>query len=271
MLGEIEVRYDGEQATHHIIAASQLAESLQGFSRIFGVSYHFALTGEFAKKTPYQHVEVYVREAEAKCYNIVFEVWESLRQHQVFSGFAGNIASIIAAYIVGRAANRKSEMKYLAQALELALQQNGQRDQQTIDRLLNTVERMADSLRPAVRQAVAPIGKSCATLRIGGEDGITLGLEDRKIIDNEGPIEFTHEKTWDLIITGLDRENFTGKGRLDGDLDARYPLVITDPTFKVRENPYISAFVSSTKLSVQGKAELLDGEIKRIYISNITK
>lgn len=271
MIGNIEVRYDGGQASHHIIAASELAESLHGFAKLFGAAYHFALTEQFVKKAPAQHVEIYVKEAEAKCYNVVFEVWESLRQHQVFSGFAGNIATAVVAYIIGKAANRTSEMKYLARALELALQQNGQRDQSTIDRLLATVERMSDSLRPSVRQAVAPIGKSCATLRVGGGGGLTLDESDRMEIDEEMPSELTDERAWRLIITELDRENLTGKGRLEDDPDARYPLTITDPAFKGGDNPYINAFVAASVLAVKGKAEIADGEIKRIYVSDASQ
>lgn len=170
MLDQIEVRYDGADAKRHAISAAELAESLQGFARLFGTVYHFALTGDYVFKMPAQNIEVFVLAAEPKCYNVVFELWELAKQQQVFQGVVGNLAVAVVTYIVAKAANRQTEMKYLAQALQTALSQQGQRDT-TVEKLLATVERMADALRPAARQAVAPVGGSCSSIRIGGEQG----------------------------------------------------------------------------------------------------
>ena len=109
MLDHIEVRYDGKEAKTHIISASELGESLQGFSKIFGAAYHFSTTGEFVSKAPAQNVRVYVTTPEAKCYQVWFDIWELAKQQQVFQGLVGNVAVAVVTYIVARAADRHTE------------------------------------------------------------------------------------------------------------------------------------------------------------------
>jgi hypothetical protein len=268
MLDHIEVRYDGHEADSHMIAASEFAESLQGFSRIFGTVYHFATVGEFVTKAPAQNVKVYVHAPEGQCVQVGFDIWELAKQHQVFQGLVGNIALCAITYIVARAADRTSEMKHLAAALQTALAQNGQRDQAVLNRLLSTVDRMADALRPAARQAVAPIGGSCASVRIGGDSGITLDRSDKERIMAAADSEITAERRWSGVLVELDRERATGRVRLDGDTESRVPVSITDPAFNTSSSPYLAAFVAGAPLIMIGKAELSEGEIKRLFISN---
>lgn len=268
MLSTFEVRFDGKDAEKHVIGAAELAESLAGFNRILATVGHFAVTGEFVRKAPAQDVRVFVTTPEAKCFNLPFEIWEWAKQQQVFQGFAGNVMVAVVTYVVAKAANRSSEMKHLAAALQTALAQSGQRDQAVIDRMLTTIDKMADSLRPSVRQAVAPVGESCSTVRIGGEGGLTLDVEDKKQISAISASEITSERAFKAVITELDRENATGKARLEGDEEARVPITITDPAFRVAENAYIRAFVSGQQITLVGKAELSDGDIKRLYIAN---
>jgi hypothetical protein len=268
MLDQIEVRYDGKEAEGHILAATELAESLQGFARLLGTVYHFSTTGEFVTKAPAQNVKVYVATPQAKCYQVWFDIWEVAKQQQIFQGLVGNVAVAVVTYIVAKAADRSAEMKHLAHALQTALSQNGKRDEATLERLLSTVDRMADALRPAARQAVAPIGESCATVRIGGERGITLDQSDKEKIMSSPDAQVTPERRWKGVITELDRERATGKVRLDGDPESRVPVTITDPAFLAASSPYLGAFVAGTPLILIGKAELSEGDIKRIFVSN---
>jgi len=268
MIDHIEVRYDGDEADNHLIAASELAESLQGFSRIFGTVYHFATTEEFVTKMPAQNVKVYVSAPEGKCVQVGFDIWELAKQHQVFQGLVGNIALCAITYIVAKTADRTSEMKHLAAALQTALAQNGQRDQAVTDKLMDTVNRMADALRPAARQAVAPIGGSCATVRIGGDAGITVDREDKERIMAVADSDITTERRWAGVLVELDKERATGRVRLEGDPESRVPVTITDPAFGTISSPYMAAFVAGAPLVMVGKAELSEGDIKRLFISD---
>lgn len=268
MIDSIEVRYDGADTDHHHIGAAELAESLQGFARVFGTVYHFAATGDFVSKAPAQSVRMFVSAAEPACFKLLFEAWEFAKQQQAFQGVVGTVAGAVLTYVFGRIADRKGEMKHLAAALQAAIAQTGRTDATTVDRLLATVDKMADALRPAVRQAVAPIGASCATVRIGGAGGTVLDAQDKQRIMAAPDATVTPERRWPATITELDRENATGKARLDGDLDGRVPLSITDPAFGLEGNAYMRAFISGAPVVLVGKAEIVDGDIRRLFVSD---
>lgn len=267
MIGQIEITYDGNDATRHVIDAVELSESLAGFARILSTAGHFALTGEFVKKAPAQNTRVYVTEAQPKCFNLIYEVWEIAQQQQIFQGFAGAILGSIATYVVARAANKRDEVKYLAEALKNAIAANTKRDEAMMERMFETINKMADSLRPAVRQAVTPIGGSAGQITVNGQ---VFDKADKDVITALSENEVTEERHWSATITELDREKATGKVRLQGDEESRTPITITDPTFRVVNNVYITAFMRGTAITLIGKAELSDGDIKRLYVSDAT-
>lgn len=262
MLAEIEIRYDGNDADNHVIEANELADSLKGFSRILGTAGHFLATGNYVKKQPAQEVRVLVAEAEPKCFNLSYQVWEFVRQQQFFQGFSGAALTALVAYIIARAASKQSEMKHLAEALKQAMSGTAA----TNERLLDTINKMADALRPSVRQAVAPIGGSAGTITIGGSH--IVDAEDKDRIMSLSPTEVTSEREWVGVITELDRENATCKIRLRDDEDTRIPASITDPMFRATGNPYMEAFNTGEMITLIGKAELTEGDIKRLYISD---
>lgn len=76
------------------------------------------------------------------------------------------------------------------------------------------------------------------------------------------------ERKWSGVLVELDRENATGKVRLDGDADSRVPVQITDPAFHTAGSPYMAAFAAGTSITMLGKAEIAEGTVRRIYISN---
>lgn len=266
MIGKVEITYDGNDAERHVIDAMELAESLGGFARILATAGHFAITGEFVRKLPAQNARVFVAEAEPKCFNLLYEVWELAKQQQVFQGFAGAILAALVAYIVAKAANNHEEVKHLAAALQTALSANGQRERELVDRMFSTIDKMADSLKPAVKQAVTPIGGSASQITV---NGTVFDSEDKAAIMALASNEVTDERPWAAVITELDRENATGKVRLAGDDESRVPISITDPLFRVQANPYLSAFIDGTPITLVGKAELNDGDIRRLFISNV--
>ena len=81
-------------------------------------------------------------------------------------------------------------MRHLKGALDLAIKELGTRDQAVVDRLLGTIDKMADALRPAARQAVAPIGETADTLTVGDvrhEREVIIGAaENDAILAEEG-------------------------------------------------------------------------------------
>src|SRR5690606_23143339 len=88
----------------------------------------------------------------------------------LWSGTGGALLVALMNYFFGK--RRAEELKYLNDALQLAMGQN----KETTQQLLATIQKMMDSLRPSGRQALAPINESCATISVfrDSEEYVTL-------------------------------------------------------------------------------------------------
>ncbi|WP_445978271.1 DUF7946 domain-containing protein [Stenotrophomonas muris] len=259
----VPIRYDGGDAANHQIELNVLGESLQGMARILAVTGNFAATGEYAKQYQAMNVKVLVKEPRANCYTLD-AVIQFAQQQQLFSGVAGPLIGGLVGWIFSRASGKKEEMKMLKDALDkvLAMQSSNQ------DRLHATLDKMADSLRPAVRQAVAPVGRTCTTMTVGG--GMYVVDEaTADAIRAGGELEVGLERVWELWISELDRENSTAKVRLVDDDSKRIKAKITDPLGATIPSPYAAALAAGSVIKVKGKAVMKDGEIDCLYISDL--
>ena len=267
----IFIRYNGLDADRYEIELTSLAESLKGLSRIIGVTSNLALTERYVQHKDALAVRVVTRAPEAKCFEMVAWVKWAAEQPLIAGTLATLLATLIT-YVISRAARQREEMKHLREALEVAIKELGHRDQPMVDRLLSTIDKMADSLRPAVKQAVAPIGDSVSMLTIGGVRGgasKTIGTAEREAILTDDPVQVTTEQTYHIVITELDMETGGCKVELADEPDARYQGKITDPAFSISNNAYALAMAARQQIAVRGKATVRDGTIERLHISNI--
>lgn len=178
----------------------------------------------------------------------------------------------LVAYICKKAAGDKEEMKQLRGALDGAIRELGHRDESVVNRLLTTIDRMADSLRPAVRQAVAPIGETASQLTVTDQArayGMSLGAAEKAAILSEVPVEVGKEDDYRLRITELDMENGSCKVALATDEENRVSARITDPAFALPNNAYVLAMAAQQLIVVRAKPTLKDGELERLFISDL--
>lgn len=266
-LEDIPIRYDGLDAASHQIELNGLGESLQGMARVLAVTGNLIVTGRYVKQYQAQDVRVLVREPEANCFT-VHAMLQFAQQQQMFAGAGGPILGALLAWLFGRAANRRDEMKALKDSLDKAIAALASNNQQMAGALSTAVDRMADGLRPAIRQAVQPIGTTCNKMTIGG--AVVVDEASAAAIRSDAGDEVGEEKTWRIRITEIDLESQSAKVRLadDPDQEHRIKARITDPAFAISPNPYASALVSQTEISVRAKATLRDGDVAQIYISN---
>src|SRR5690348_3794116 len=266
-LEDIPIRYDGLNADPHQIELNSFGESLQGMARVLAVTGNLIVTGRYVKQYQAQDVRVLVREPEANCVT-VHAVLQFAQQQQIFAGAGGTILGALLAWLFGRAANRRDEMKALKDSLDKAIAALASNNQQMVDALTTAVDRMADGLRPAIRQAVQPIGTTCNKMTIGG--AVVIDEASAAAIRSDEGDEVGEERTWRIRITELDLESQSAKVWLadDADQEHRIKARITDPAFAVSPNPYAAALVSQTDISVRAKATLRDGDIAQLYISN---
>lgn len=278
LLGEpIVIRFDGLDADKHQMELVGLAESLDGLSRIIAASGHFALTQEVSLRKDKQSVRVVVSPPKEGCF-LVHAFVQFAHHHPLFGGYsieaAAGLTVMVIGYTFARAAGKKEEMKLLSRALESSIRELGSRDQPTIDRLLTTVEHMADSLKPAVKRAVAPIGTSAHTLSVGAASSAiraTIDEADKAAINSPAGLSVDDERDYVVLITELDMQTGACHAAIDReDPERRFSARITDPAFALPNNAYVLAMAAVETLAVRAKATIRDGQIERLFISNLS-
>jgi len=268
MSGEIVVvpiRYDGMDAENHEINLDALGESLRGVARILAVTGHFAVTGAYVKQTRAMGVRVVAREPQANCFSIS-GVLQFAAQQGLFQGAVVPLIAGLVGLVIARASNNRAEMKHLAATVEKLIDAMTQSNAAHRDQLVAVVDRMTDALRPAARQMVAPVGRSCREMRLGGE--VVVDEATAAAIRGQADDEVDAAREYIVQITELDLENRTAKVRITEESDRRVRAVISDPAVGVAGNAYAVAFAAQAPIRVQAKAVLRDGEIRSLYVSD---
>ncbi|MDR7192716.1 hypothetical protein [Luteimonas terrae] len=263
----IPIRYDGLDAESHQIDLAALGESLQGMSKVLGVVGHFVVTGKYAKQVQALDVRVVaLEEPKANCFRIDAAL-QFVQQQGMLQGSIGAVIGVIVTWLVARNSNKSTEMKMLKDSLDRAIHEMAQGNQATIQALTQTLERVAEGTRPALRRAVTPVGGTCTSMTIGGVAKIDIPTAEA--IRSDTPDEVDDARPYIVRITELDLESSSAKLRLgDGDDDARVAAQIIDPAFAVPGNLYMQAFTTQAPLRVTAKATLRDGAITRLYVSD---
>jgi len=275
VLGEpITIRFDGLDAERHELELIGLSDALSGLSKIISASSHFALTQEVALRRDRQQVRVVARPPRDGCFIIDAYVLFS-HHHPMFKDYSvatlGGLTVTSIGYIIAKAIGNKEEMKLLAASLETAIHELGTRDQKTIDRLLGTVDKMADSLRPAVKQAVSPIGDSARTLTIGmasASKPTVIDEADKAAILSPAGLSVDEERGYLVLISELDMQTGSCHVDVEGDDAGRHSAKITDPECSLPNNVYVLAMAAKEAITVRAKATFRDGQIERLFISN---
>lgn len=268
--GPIQIRYDGLDADRHEIEMAALAESLRGLNRIISVCSNLVATGRLIQHKDALSVRVIARAPEAH----YFEMWAWVQwagQHPFFSATGATLAAGLITYVFQWAAGQREEMRHLRGALDVAIKELGTRDQAVVDRLLGTIDRMAEALKPAAKQAVAPIGDSVSTLTVNDASRThvaRIGLPEKKAIMEEEGIQIDDEKEYHVILSELNVESGSCKVRLWDEPEKRYSGRITDPTILMPNNKYVLAMAARESLTVRAKAALKQGEIDELFISD---
>jgi predicted DNA-binding transcriptional regulator len=261
----VKLRYDGLDAEAHELDLSALGESLQGAAKVLGAAGTFATTGRLAIRRDAMDVRVVAREPQANCFSIS-AVLQFVQQQGLLQGGLTAIIAGVVSYVFAKASNNKDEMKLLSQSLEKAIEALSKGNSQTHDTLVSVVDRLADALRPAAKQVVAPIGRSCRQLTVG--DDLVIDEATAAAIRGRDDDEVDAMREYLIQITELDLENRTAKVRLGDGSPGRIRAVISDPAIATLGNPYARAFSSQENIKVQAKAVLREGEIRSLFVSD---
>lgn len=265
----ISIRYDGLDAADHAIELTLLGESMTGLGRVIGTVGHFAYTLRYSKNKDAQDVRVLAQEARANCFTFD-AVLQWVKDFGLVEGAATAFITGAIAWIVNRNAHKKQEMKALKESLDLAIRELARGNRETFDRALQSVERMAQGLKPALRQAVAPVGRSCKTMTIGRS--IVIDEATAEAIRSLDSDELTELRDWPLMITELDVESGSAKVRMPGaEAGRRIRAKITDPAVQMEQSLYAESLYARTELVVQAKALMREGEVITLFVSDASR
>src|SRR5690606_3295990 len=271
----VEIRYEGGDAESHKIEMAALAESLDGFSRVYAVVGHFVATGEYAKQMQALCTRAFAHEPQAKCFSVGGALaWAS--SSGIFQGLAAAVFGAVLSYVYSRNTGSREEMKHLRELFERQLGFN----HEISERMMDTVDRLADALKPSVKKSVAPIGQTCDRIDLysGGAKSRSIDGADKDAILSEKETQILPEKEYSVIISEMDRMKRTCKVSFtepdseenteeDGTL-RRFLCEITDPVATLDDNPYLKGFASGKPVDIKAKAVMREGLIVKLFISD---
>lgn len=272
------IRYEGGDASAKEIDLNQLGQSLQGFARILAVSAHFCQTGKYNKQFESLSVRVLAKPvAQHRCYEISATIDTIASSKELWSGLGTAVFMAVVGYVFNR--RKEQEMKHLSAALDKTLgmqERNTEQMAQSQAQMLATIERLAQALTPAARQALAPIGQSVASINVRSEadahDAPVLRLDQatKESLQARQDSIIMPARDYSGIISELDMLTGACKVALESDPDARISASITDPIGQRPGNAYAAAMKDLAMLRFRAKAEVdQDGGIARLYISDI--
>lgn len=266
----LTIKYDGMDATAHVIDMGELATSLKGLNRIVSVAGTFAVQQRFVKHKDAMPLRVVVGPPEPKCVLLQAAiVW--VDQHPTVSGIASGLVVTLVSYVFAKASGNREEMKHLKELATEAIRQLGNRDETVISRLLDTVDKMADTLKPAAKDAVRPVGSTAATLQIsgthGGASAVTIDKPTKDAICADEPVEVGEETVILVRFVEMNLDTKACRIALANEAEDRFVGEITDPSIMAPNNPYAVAFAAQATISVRARPTLRGGEIDRWYIS----
>lgn len=244
---------------------------MKGLARVIAVAGNFAATEKLILKSDSFQLKVVARAPQGHCYELsVLLRWIS--ENALISTVVGGLVVTLVGYVCKKAAGDREEMRHLKAALDNAIRELGHRDQTVIDRLLGTIDRMADSLRPSVRQSVSALGETATKMTIsdaGMRHSVSLGEAEKSAILAESPVEVGKEDAYTVKFTEMDMDTGSCKLEIEGQDDKRISGKVTDPEFILASNAYVSAMARKEFIRVLAKPTLKDGDIDRLFISNL--
>jgi hypothetical protein len=174
------------------------------------------------------------------------------------------------------------EMKYLSHALEASIGQQAK----TQERMLATIEKLAESLQPAVRQALSPVDQSVNSINVTSPAtsatpaaAVSLESQTKDTVPTRKSHTFSGPRQISGVISELDMLTGSCKVSLQNDAQTlehsadnqsvRITAKIVDPVIGVPNNPYAEALSNASSITFTAKAELdPEGNVVMLYITD---
>ncbi|SDP46346.1 hypothetical protein SAMN05428967_2233 [Phyllobacterium sp. YR620] len=274
----IRIKFEGLDAANHTVELTSLALSLQGAAKIIGASGQLALVGRTSKKDRAKAIRVLALPPQPGSYEfwvLVATITASYTPPMLpiieaaVKTAATRVTEAVVNATIAKWAGRKKEVDIANSVAIKALEEMGHTTRAAIE----MVERVALANHSAAKMLVNPIGFSAETVQIGSvsSGAFAITASDRSEIEKQVAVEIGDETTLSLKITELDLITHSCKVSVieNQQETKRIPGQITDPQISVPNNPYSSAFDSQSVISVKCKPQYSNGEIEKLFISDI--
>jgi hypothetical protein len=274
----IIIRYDGLDADNHVIELGALGRSIQGASRLLGSAGSIVITGEFAKQSQALSVRVLAGQPQAHCWELPAIITTVMPAavpmlpaiKEAATAAATKAVTAIVNYALAKVGGQKKEADMAKEIALKALEEMGHTSRATVE----AMERVVSAQRPAIKLFVSPVGESCGVARIGdlADGAFPVDVATRAIIDAPEASEIKETTDYEILISEFDYKNRSCKFSLrdQDNLDDRFNGEITDPVAQSPKNPYSTALNNQRWLWVRAKAQVRDGELEKLFISDLS-
>lgn len=282
----LSLRYQGNDADLHLVDTSQLSRSMAGFSRLYSRVAHYCIYGEALKSRQHSRIRCYSAPAKEGSHEAVIVLAALANEYQLFASvyqdaidwLVGTILGHIKDVLTGRGNMDKLVETISAQAHSSAelntvlahglIKANG--DLAGLqEKLIESLPILISAATPSYREALHPVGKSCAALTQfpGTETEIHVTEADALAIRSDSDLvvgdaaEFSIHRIESLSLN-------TGLCRLFLEAEAA-PVTgkIVDPALKQPDNAYSRALNAHSSFKVRAKPVYRDDALYRLYIS----
>jgi len=284
------LRYDGNATDEHVIDALQFGKSLTGAARIYNATAHYCLFGEVPKVNFRKEFTTFVSVPKEGCYDALVIIAALAPQNLIFAElgkealaqvFFKTIAALKSLWTTNDSeaivqelgkglidvANENAEVtKILANGI---IQSNNNLSS-LHEKLIETLPKLASSLRPSARELVTPIGKSCKTISQfhGTLSASEIDEPEADVIRSKD--DLTIEEMTDFVctaITEINRNTCHCEMMVEG-FNGIMKGTISDPVLSKPGNVYTQSLDQQTPFKFSAKPVKKDGEIHRFYISD---
>ena len=280
------VRYEGRDADNGILESTSLSESIAGASGLYNAVAHYCVFGTIPRGRYRKRLTCYARAAQPGSWD---QAWEIITNAAEVSAALG-LTDPVVGYAFERVVDymkmmwvsprrsssiAKEGADGLGSGINIFIQApstlNLNVDNGKAQYLQNSLPILAQETRHHGKKLVSPVGKSCDRI-IQFPNSMSSSISDleAQIIRRiQGEKLEEMQEYFVNRINGIDLKS----GRCDLEVVIEDNTVsvlgkITDPSLQTPNNVYTKAVNDHSGCLVQAKAVRIDGELKRLYISD---
>jgi hypothetical protein len=271
------VSYDGLYVESQVIDAAYLGTSLQGLSRLYNSSFHFWFHGEIPKRL-YPEIRIHLGPPQGG--SLMYLIYALMAHGQLalypdllWEAADMAIPPLLKAVFACRA-KRNEDLAAAMGMLQVVFNQHAQfantvhKDHvREKGRLIDIIERLTDSNSEAMREMVAPVGRSARELVHfkGTPNEIKIDEPLAEVFRSSADATVGEMTSYVARIVAVDKIFGTCKLLIEG-LDKPLKGKITDPVLQQPGNIYIHALDSAAPVEITAKPVIKDGEIATLYV-----